>query len=217
MPNDAWPLFDLVVRTPRLEIRLPSDPELLVLADVAAAGIHDPGTMPFTNPWTDAEPAVIRRSALQHWWSRRAEWRPHRWTFTGAVFIDGQPVGVQDVAAENFDRLRAVSTGSWLGRAFQGRGLGIEMRAAILHLAFAGLDATVAYSGAFIDNERSRRVSKAFGYEDNGVAVVDRRGRPDRVINLRLERDHWEAVRRADITIEGLEPCLPFFLGPDWD
>ena len=51
---------------------------------------------------------------------------------------------------------------SWLGRAFQGRGLGTEMRAAVLAFAFDGLCATAADSSAFLDNAASnRRLSEA--------------------------------------------------------
>jgi RimJ/RimL family protein N-acetyltransferase len=211
-----WPLFDLVVRTPRLEVREPTDAELGELADLVTAGIHDPAEMPFSIPWTDQEPPGLQRSSLQHWWGKRATWHPDNWDFTGAVFVDGRPVGVQNAMAQNFAALGWVKTGSWLGREFQGRGLGTEMRAAILHLVFAGLGARMAYSGAWHDNERSMRVSRSFGYEENGVTIEPRRGRPDRMINLRLERERWEPQRRDDITIEGLEPALGFFTGAGW-
>jgi RimJ/RimL family protein N-acetyltransferase len=211
-----WPLFGLVVRTPLLELREPTDSDLSDLADLAARGIHDPAEMPFSQPWTDAAPPVLRRNSLQHWWRKRAEWQPHNWDFTGAVFVDGRAVGVQNAFAHDFAALGAVKTGSWLGQEFQGRGIGTEMRAAILHFIFAGLDARVAYSGAWHDNERSMRVSRSFGYEENGVTIELRRGRPDRMVNLRLDRARWEARRRDDITIEGLEACLPFFTGIGW-
>ena len=82
----------------------------------------------------------------------------------------GQPVGVQDLGAEHFRAVRSVETGSWLGRAHQGQGLGREMREAILHLAFAGLGAEEALSGAFEDNAASLATSRAVGYEENGEA-----------------------------------------------
>src|SRR5205823_5162221 len=110
----------------------------------------------------------LERGALAHWWGRRASWRPDNWHFTGAVLLDGTPVGVQDVHGEQFAVTKAVSTGSWLGREFQGAGIGKEMRAAILHLAFAGLGAEVAYSGAFDDNAASLGVSRSLGYVENG-------------------------------------------------
>jgi RimJ/RimL family protein N-acetyltransferase len=206
-----WPLFDVRVITPVLEIRLPRDEDLVDLVDEIVAGIHDPESMPFTKAWTDDPSPRRERESLQWWWRQRAEWAPGKWNFTGAVFVDGRPVGVQDLCAENFAQLRTVETGSWLGSRYQGRGIGKEMRAAILHLAFAGLGATEAYSGAWHDNDRSLNVSRALGYVTNGEVLGLRREAPDRAVKLRLTRETWGQKRRSDISIEGLEPCLDLF------
>lgn len=211
MAHPYWPLFDLRVRTPRLEIRLPTDDDLVQLVAVADEGIHDPATMPFTTPWTDVPAPERRRGSLQFWWGQRASWRPEQWSFTGAVFVNGEPIGVQDLTATSFATLRTVTTGSWLGRAHQGQGLGKEMRAAILHLAFEGLGAVEAYSAGFHDNPASLGVSRALGYVDNGAQLVLRRGTPDRMRNVRLDRDTWAAHRRDDIVIEGLAGCREMF------
>jgi RimJ/RimL family protein N-acetyltransferase len=156
MVHSYWPLFDLRIRTPRLELRLPTDEDLYRLVAVIDNGIHDPSTMPFSSPWTDAPVVQRQREALQRFWRDRASWRTDDWTFTGAVVVDGEPVGVQDISAKRFSQLRTVTTASWLGRAYQGLGFGKEMRAAILHLAFDALDAVEAYSGAFHDKWLAR-------------------------------------------------------------
>jgi len=208
-----WPLFDLVVRTPRLEVRLPREDEFAALVGLVDAGIHDPSMMPFFIPWTEVEPRRRARQSAQWWWRQRAEWSPDKWTFTGAVFVDGHPVGVQDIEAEHFRAVRAVDTGSWLGRAHQGQGLGREMREAILHLAFEGLVATEALSGAFDDNVASIATSRAIGYEENGEGRSPRRDGSGRTIRFRLSREAWEARRRDDIEIVGLEGCLDMFIG----
>ena len=211
MRNSYWPLFDLRVRTPRLEIRLPTDEDHLRLIDVIDRGIHDPATTPFLNPFTDTPAPQRHRDSLQWWWSRRASWSPADWCFNGAVSVDGVLVGVQDLMAEDFRALRTVKTGSWLGREYQGQGLGKEMRAAILHLAFAGLGAVEAYSGAFHDNEASLATSRSLGYVENGHELTLRRGQPDRVVKMTLDRATWMARRRDDIEIEGLDRCLEMF------
>lgn len=211
MANPYWPLFDLRITTPRLEIRLPTDDDLYRLLEVADAGIHDPAFMPFSLPWTDVEVPRRHRESLQWWWSRRALWKPEDWTFTGAVFVDGQPVGVQDVAATQFRDRRVVSTGSWLGRAYHGKGIGKEMRAAILHFAFDGLGALEAHTGAFEDNGPSLGVTGAMGYRENGHDIVVRRGQPERQLRFFLDRAAWLARRREDITIIGLEGCRDMF------
>jgi RimJ/RimL family protein N-acetyltransferase len=209
-----WPLFDLVVRTPRLELRLLREEDLRDLVALVDGGIHDPGTMPFFIPWTDGEPRERARLAAQWMWRHRANWSPYNWTLTSGVFVGGKLVGVQDVGAEHFRAVRAVETGSWLGRPHQGQGLGREMREAVLHLAFAGLDAQEALSGAFEDNAASLATSRAVGYEENGEARGHRRDGSARTIRFRLGRDAWERRRRSDIEIHGLEGCLDMFVGP---
>lgn len=209
-----WPLFGLSVRTPRLELRLPREDEFAALIDVVDAGIHEPGTMPFSFPWTDNEPNARARQAAQFWWRQRANWNPHDWAFTGAVFIEGQPAGVQELSAKDFGAVRAVETGSWLGLANQGKGFGREMREAVLHLAFAGLGAEEALSGAFEDNESSLATSRAVGYDENGEARGRRRDGSGRTIRFRMSRQRWEGRRRRDIEITGLEGCLDMFTGP---
>ena len=209
-----WPLLDLVVRTPRLELRLPREDEFAALVDLADQGIHDPETMPFFVPWTDLEPEQRARSTAQWLWGHRANWSPENWTLTAAAFVDGRPVGVQDVGAQHFRAVRSVETGSWLGRAHQGQGLGREMRQAILHLAFAGLGAAEALSGAFEDNAASLAVSRAVGYEENGEARGRRRDGSGRTLRFRMAREQWERKRREDIEIIGIERCLELFVGP---
>lgn len=213
-PGSFWPLFDVVVRTPRLELRLPEEAEFAALIEVADAGIHDPDTMPFFVPWTDLEPGTRARETAKWLWSHRANWSPDKWTFTAAVFVGGRPVGMQDVGAENFRAVRSVETGSWLARAHQGQGIGREMREAILHFAFEGLGAEEALSGAFDDNESSLATSRAVGYEENGEARGKRRDASGRTVRFRMSRDAWEQRRRGDIEILGLDGCLDMFIGP---
>ncbi|MFD8087591.1 GNAT family N-acetyltransferase [Kitasatospora sp. NPDC059722] len=155
---DHWPLLGLRLTTPRLELRLPSGEELSELADLAAEGVHDPGRMPFSVPWTDLPPRERARSVVQYHWLRLGNWTPDDWALNLAVFEHGRIVGLQTIAARDFATLREVDTGSWLGLRHQGRGVGTEMRAAVLHLAFAGLEAAEATSGAFADNPSSFRV-----------------------------------------------------------
>jgi len=213
-PAAFWPLFDLVVRTPRLDLRLPREDEFAALIDLADQGIHDPETMPFFVPWTDLEPRQRARETAQWLWGHRANWSPENWTLTAAAFVDGRPVGMQDVGAQHFRAVRSVETGSWLGRLHQGQGLGREMRQAILHLAFAGLGAEEALSGAFEDNAASLAVSRAVGYEENGEARGHRRDGSGRTIRFRMGRAQWERKRRDDIEIVGLDRCLELFVGP---
>jgi RimJ/RimL family protein N-acetyltransferase len=205
--TDVWPLFGLVLRTPRLELRLPSLEQLAALGELAGDGIHDPAQMPFQTPWTDAPPPERARAVLQYQWSKWASLTPAAWTLELVVLAGGEVVGVQAIGATDFAVTREVVTGSWLGLRHQGRGIGTEMRAAVLALAFTGLGAETATSAAFADNPASLAVSRRLGYLDDGVGRFAVRDRLRIDQRLRLDRDRWEAHRTVPVEIEGLEPC----------
>ncbi|MER0244155.1 GNAT family N-acetyltransferase [Streptomyces sp. HSW2009] len=211
MLTTHWPLVGLRITTPRLELRLPDDADLAALADLAADGVHAPDRMPFTVEWTDVPAAERARSVVQHHWRSRGEWSPADWSLGLTVFEAGRPLGMQELSARDFGVLRTVSTGSWLGLRHHGRGVGTEMRAAVLHFAFTALGAREAVSAAFTDNADSQRVSHKLGYQPDGVQRVVSRGRPATLQRLRLSHTDWRPPRDLPITISGLEPCLPLF------
>jgi RimJ/RimL family protein N-acetyltransferase len=199
-----WPLFDLVVRTPRLTLRYVDDALAVELATLAAGGIHDPDTMPFAMPWTDVPSPALELNALRFYWRSRAETSPESWNLLFAVLQGDDVVGSTSIGADGFPVVRTFETGSWLGRRFQGRGLGTEMRVATLHLGFLGLDALEARTGAFQDNQASLGVTRKLGYEPNGVTVHDRRGMRAYIDRFRMTRQHFhDHVRRNDVEIDG--------------
>jgi RimJ/RimL family protein N-acetyltransferase len=209
MPH-PWPLFDLRIRTDRLELRAPTDEDLVALLQVAREGVHDPTLMPFGFAWTDLQSPAFEQSFLQFFWGARASWSVEAWQLPLAVIQAGQPIGIQEVRATNFMTLRAVESGSWLGLRYQGRGFGTEMRAAILHLAFEGLGATRALSGALDGNGASRRVSEKLGYQPNGEGVVAPRGRPVAQYRYLLRREHWPRDLYV-VSVEHLDACRSMF------
>jgi RimJ/RimL family protein N-acetyltransferase len=211
---DHFPLLGLRLTTPRLELRLPSADELGALADLAASGVHDPDVMPFNVPWTDQPPAKAALSVVQHHWRQLGSWDPRNWSLNLTVFHAGVVVGQQSIGASDLAVTREVHTGSWLGRRHQGQGIGTEMRAAVLCLAFDGLDAQEATSGAFEPNVASYAVSRKLGYEPDGFQRRVVRGRLSIERRLRLTRAAWERHRTIPVGIEGLRPCLPL-LGLD--
>jgi RimJ/RimL family protein N-acetyltransferase len=215
MAHPYWPLFDLSIRTPRVELRYPDDELVFRTVEVSLRGIHDPATMPFGFPWTDAKSPEFERNSLKHHWKNRADHTPSNWQVPFVVLVDGEAAGIQGINAHNFAKLRQAETGSWLGKDFQGRGIGKEMRAAALHFLFAGLGAERAISGAWHDNPSSLGVSRALGYRENGTEYRMRRDQPDRLVHLLLTREQWEPTRRDDIEIVGLEGCLDMFIASD--
>jgi RimJ/RimL family protein N-acetyltransferase len=207
-PPDPWPLRHLVLRTPRLELRPDDDAGLLELAEEAQLGVHPPELMPFVTPWTDAGPPELARGVVQHHWSVRAALTPERWTVNFLVRLDGRVIGLQGLGSGEFAVTREVRTGSWIGLRHQGRGIGTEMRAAVLTFAFDHLGAARARSAAFTDNPASLRVSEKLGYRRDGTETIPRRGRPTEDVRLLLDRD---AFRRPTWTleVEGVAACLP--------
>ncbi|MFF2657693.1 GNAT family N-acetyltransferase [Kitasatospora sp. NPDC058032] len=208
---DHWPLLGLELVTPRLRLRLPSSDELAALADLAVQGVHDPARMPFSSGWTDLPAPERARSVIQHQWRRQGEWDPSDWSLNLVVLEEGQPVGSQALAARRFPLIREVSSASWLGLQHQGRGIGTEMRAAVLHLAFDGLGAVDAVTGAFPDNDASLAVSRKLGYLADGVERRPVRGQVVVMQRLRLPRSCWNQEHAAGMRITGLAPCLPMF------
>lgn len=206
-----WPLSSIELVTPRLRLHVPSAAELDALAGLAAVGIHDPAVQPFTVAWTDAEPDVVARRVLQYVWGTWSRWAPESWSLWLAVVHEGTVIGSQDVGGRDFAVRREVATGSWLGKDFQGNGFGTEMRAAVLHLAFAGLGARYAVSGAYTDNSASLAVSRKLGYCDDGIEHHAVRGRDVTMQRLRLSREDWQMHQAVEVRIEGLEACLPMF------
>ncbi|MDL4773638.1 MULTISPECIES: GNAT family N-acetyltransferase [Thermomonosporaceae] len=206
-----WPLFQLRVRTPRLELRLPTIEELDALAQLSTEGVHDPDQMPFAVPWTDQPPAERARGLMQFHWRQMANWTPQDWNLQLGVFLDDHIVGVQGIIARDFMILREVGTGSWLGQRYQSQGIGTEMRAAALELAFSGLGAESAVTAALSDNTASNTVSRKLGYQPNGMVrtrVRDTLGYEQR---FKLDRDRWQQHRTVSVQIGGLELCLPHF------
>ena len=207
--ESPWPLFELAITTPRLELRYATDALLLELARVA----HDviaPGTLPFDGNASFYDTSIAgRRRWLAGQWGARARTTPQWWALVFAVVVDDRAVGTQEITADSFTTLRCVSTFSWLTRSHQGRGLGREMREAVLHLAFDALLAERATSEAFEDNAASCGVSRAAGYVRDGSTWALRQGNAAPMSRFLLTRAMWQARRRNDIAIRGLEGCLP--------
>lgn len=207
---EHFPLMGLRLTTPRLELRLPSLGELAELADLAAGGIR-PDVMPFVVPWTDHTPAEVARGVVLHHWRWLGGWTPKGWSLNLTVIDDGVVVGQQSMGGRDLAVVGEVSTGSWLGMKHHRRGIGTEMRAAVLHLAFAELGAVEAVSAAFESSAASHAVSAKLGYEPDGINRRMIRGVPVVERRLRLTRSAWERNKTVPVAVHGVAPCLPLF------
>lgn len=206
-----FPAFALEVRTPRLSLRLPDDDDLVDLAELGARGVHPEDEMPFTTPWTRVPPPFQQRNTLEFVWTQRCTMQGNAWQLTLVAVADGRVIGTQGIFTTDWSGTRTVETGSWLGREFQGCGLGKEMRLAVLHLAFEGFDVRRAITAAYVDNPRSLGVTRALGYRPNGDVLTPREGEPSLIEHFKMERDDFDRIRRDDIEIVGAVETLELF------
>jgi hypothetical protein len=58
-------------------------------------------------------------------------------------------------------------------------------------------------------NHASLGVTRSLGYEPNGDSIVALA--PQTELAFKMSRATFERIRRDDITVENLEPCLPMF------
>ncbi len=120
----------------------------------------------------------------QTYWRALGGWRPESWDLLFAVLAGGEVVGVQSLDGRDFARRRTLETWSFLLPAARGRGLGKEMRRAVLALAFDHLGALA-------------------GEIEDGV---------DLMLRMRLTRERWRASGGApDVAVTGVEACRYLF------
>jgi RimJ/RimL family protein N-acetyltransferase len=211
---DLWPTYQLRIRTPRLQLRLPDEGELSELADLAGRGVHEPGQRPFLTPWTDGRPEDRVRIVLQSHWADLAGWSAENWSLGLGVFAaSGAPLGMVTVRARDFAVVREVATSSWLGLPHHGKGFGTEARLGLLTLGFDHLGAEAAVTEVFQDNHASQGVSRKLGYEPDGISR-DARGAEVLVSDrLRLTRSRWESLAHPRAVVDGIPACRHMFDG----
>jgi len=208
---EYWPVFGLRLATPRLILTPMCDDDLVETLDVILSGIHESSRMPFAMPWTDVPRDELVANTLRYYWTARGSNTPAKWSVPFIVRMGGVLVGMQDLMSTDFAVTRTVSTGSWLGMAHQGKGIGAEMRSAVVQFAFDHLRAERADSGAFADNPESLRVSAKLGYVSNGTAVRQRRS-GERAVEQRLTLSPKDFRRPGwDVQIAGFVACRGSF------
>lgn len=205
----SYAAFGVRIGTPRLELRPATDDVLEQLAPLVRDDKAAAHPLPYDDPMSlyERNPEIRVQRWLQAIWRGRGRVEPDAWRLYFAVIVDGQPVGMQDLIGDRFSVHGTVTTFSWLSADARGKGVGKEMREAVLHLAFEGLGAREASSDAFMDNSGSNAISKALGYRENGTDWDTRQNEPALLQRWRLTRDDWLPRRRTDIELHGVPAC----------
>ena len=210
MDETIWPFAALRITTPMLELRYPDDDDLCALAHLAADGIHDPAAMPFYVPWTRADAPDLKRGLLQFGWGRRSSLDPDDWSLPFVVLRRRR-------SGRGAGRLREAVRGASGGRdrlvarCSDARVVGSARRC----VPRCCTSRSTARRGrgaqrSFTDNPASAAVSRHNGYvaerrRDRRAGRCRRRG----CSTGRCHAAVWNAGRRDDIAVEGLEACLP--------
>lgn len=208
--DEIWPPYGVTVTAGDLELRIVRESDAPELVDLVLAGIHAPERMPFLVPWTRQAPAVLPAEYFRYLARTKSETSAGSWSLQFAVRVAGELVGIQGLDATDFGVTRSAETGSWLGLAHHGRGIGTRMRQAVCAFAFDELGAVEITSGAFLDNPQSRAVSRKVGYRPDGVRRLAREGAV--ALNQRFVLTPETFVRGEPVTVTGAEP-LRAFLG----
>lgn len=173
--HEAFPPLGLQIRCGDLQFVGLDDPTAAALAELAGNGVHPRDRMPFTFPWTAVAEDELPANFVQYQWRTRADFRPDAWSLNLAALHRGELIGTQGVTTTDFLLTRTGETGSWLGQAHQGRGLGTAMRQVFCAFLFDHLGFTEITSAAFADNLASLAVSRKTGYRPDGRRRVTRR------------------------------------------
>lgn len=202
---EIWPVFGLKVTAGPIGLAPLLDSDIPDLVALAAAGIHDPDAMPFYIPWSTAPEPELERGMVAYYWRTRAEFKPESWTLDFVVRYEGEVVGSQGISTKDYAVTRTGETGSWLGRAHHGRGIGTLMRQTICAFLFDHLDAVEIASAAFLDNPASLAVSRKVGYQPNGQDRLKRRDGEVAVTQRLMLRPETFVRHAYPLHVEGVE------------
>lgn len=111
-----YPLLDVRISTPTLQLRSATDELLDRLADVVGAGKSHADRPPYDDPMSlyETDPDLRVAKWLRAIWRRRGAVEPDAWRLYFVVMVDGRPVGDQTMTGVNFFTLGTVTTFSWL-------------------------------------------------------------------------------------------------------
>ncbi|MDV3223536.1 GNAT family N-acetyltransferase [Intrasporangium sp.] len=216
MTTVVWPVQGLWLRTADVDLRVMTEADLASVCDSFPADVEQD---PAATRYALLDEGSNRRAVVaQSYWRALGTWSPASWALPFVARNgDGDVLGMQWLEGPDFSTDRVVDSASWLVAEVRGRGLGTQLRTAVLELAFRHLGAGAAVSSAVVANAASLGVSRSLGYRDTHTSVLEHSG--ETLQHVRLERDAWVASGRgASVRIGGVGPALPYFgLGDEDD
>lgn len=208
MEGWSWPLQGIRLRTADLDLQVMTEADLPTLWELLPDDVE---MNPHATTYAGLDERANRRAVLaQGYWRALGLWSPDDWALPFVVRSEGVVVGAQWLEGPDWRADRTVDSSSWLVPGARGRGLGQQMRAAVLALAFGPLRAEAAISSAVIGNAPSLGVSRALGYRETHRSVLEHSG--ETLQHVRLAREAWAASGGArGVVIDGVAPALPLF------
>ncbi|WP_235508598.1 GNAT family N-acetyltransferase [Terrabacter sp. Root85] len=204
----SWPLHGIRLHTADLDLTVMTEADLPTLWALLPDDLE---LNPHATTYAGLDVPANRRAVLaQGYWRALGMWSPDDWALPFVVRSAGAVVGAQWLEGPDWRSDRTVDSSSWLVAGARGRGLGRQMRAAVLALAFGPLRAEAAISSAVVDNAPSLGVSRSLGYHDTHRSVLEHSGQT--LQHVRLDRKTWDASGRSrHVVVEGVDPALPLF------
>lgn len=210
--KDLCPPLGHVIHTPRLTLQPADEQCAALLANaVIEQGIHDPLHMPFDPPWTDLPEVARAQKTFRNAMNRDRDQLTFAIRYRNAPNIPIGEVSIRGIDGKEWGH-DSVETGSWLLRPEHGKGVGTEVRQAMLALIFDGMGKDYALTASFDNNPASIAVTQKLGYTRLESEFVNNRGERREVLKFELHRDNWTRV--DGISWTGLEPALNY-LGLD--
>ncbi|MGN6752760.1 MAG: GNAT family N-acetyltransferase [Intrasporangium sp.] len=203
-----WPLHGIRLGTPDLELHVMTEADLEEVWQALPPDLElDPGATSYEGLGGRGNRRAV---VAQGYWHAFGTWSPKGWALPFVVRREGRVIGGQWLEGPEWAADRTVDSSSWLVASSRGKGLGRQMRGAVLELAFGSLGAVAAVTSAYVENAPSLGVSRGLGYRETHTSVLEHNGR--RLQHLRMEAAEWrEAGHGAPVTVQGVAAAMPFF------
>ena len=196
------------------------------LAANVTNGLFPDGSSITMGTWYDPEHLeVSARRTLGYHFDRLTWAKKNKWDFVFGIYVpaseefpantrDGVVLaGVQSIGTEDdYAHTGEAGTGSYLAPQYRAHGYGKQARAAIVDFAFSHMGVNHMLTSALVYNDQSNGVSRAIGYEPDGIKLSEVAGGEWHELNCyRLRKEDWETKHRNNfppVTISGEESIV---------